>query len=94
MVTRSDGCGMTGRSSLTSWYWEQARWNEDTAMQDKCFGWACSRETLVSSGHGRQTSGQELIVYFQGYQASRAALSMQLEKYEVHSGPGCCWRER
>jgi len=40
MVTRSDGCGMTNRSALTSWYWEHARWNEDTAMQDKCFGWA------------------------------------------------------
>lgn len=56
MVTRSDGCGMRGRSSLTSWYCVQARWNEDTAIQDKCFGWACNRQSLVlGQSSGRQT---------------------------------------
>ena len=48
METRSDGCGRTKRSPLPSWYWEQARWNEDTAMQDKCFGWACNVQSVKS----------------------------------------------
>jgi len=40
METKSAGSGTTARSPRASWYWEQARWNEDTAMQERCFGWA------------------------------------------------------
>jgi hypothetical protein len=38
MVTRSEGSGTAGKPPPLSWYWEQARWKEATAMQDKCFG--------------------------------------------------------
>ena len=48
MVTRSPGSGMMkagdlGVSWSFSWTWEHARWKEDTAMQDRCLGWACNR---------------------------------------------------
>ena len=49
MVTRSEGSGMTragcgdlGEAEASTW--EQARWNDETAMQDRCLGWACNRE--------------------------------------------------
>jgi len=41
--TRSAGSGVpTSRVSggKLCWYWEQARWKEDTAMHERCFGWA------------------------------------------------------
>ena len=43
METRSAGSGVpTSRVSggRLCWYCEHARWKEDTAMQERCFGWA------------------------------------------------------
>ena len=43
MATRSVGSGVpTSSVSLgrLCWYCEHARWKEETAMQERCFGWA------------------------------------------------------
>ena len=41
MVTRSAGSGRPAVSSLPlSRYCRHARWKEETAMQERCFGWA------------------------------------------------------
>lgn len=40
METRSAGSGMASSWSSS---WEHARWKEDTAMQDRCLGWACGK---------------------------------------------------
>lgn len=91
MVTRSDGCGMTNRSALTSWYWEHARWNEDTAMQDKCFGWACNRGRSVTWAAARRlasTECQECSGLSGCCTLCCAAVPVQLVKYGVRQSAG------
>ena len=52
MVTRSAGSGVrTGGlgascACVEARTWEHARWNEETAIQDRCLGWACEGKVL------------------------------------------------